>query len=110
MMRNRSLPGRVAMAPASRMSSLATASGLPAATASNAASTLGKDWIRNGGAMVLARRCSTFSLVVPALTATVLPDRLRQLEADEPDGTASLVPAMKKVGEKATDLARSSVA
>src|SRR6266404_7545871 len=46
------------------------------------------------------------SLVVPEVTTTVLPSRSRyELMRDE-RGTSSLVPAIKKIGEKETSLMR----
>ena len=48
-----------------------------------------------------------FSLVVPPVTATVLPFRSRKDLIGEPLATISLVPATKMVGEKATTFWRS---
>src|ERR1043166_9405032 len=47
------------------------------------------------------------SLVVPAVTTTVLPPRLRYERIGEPRFTRSLVPATKMIGEKATCCCRS---
>ena len=59
---------------------------------------------------ILKRRAISriaFSLVVPAVTTTVLPARLRYERIGEPCFTSSLVPATKMIGEKATCFCRS---
>ncbi len=48
-----------------------------------------------------------FSLVVPAVTTTVLPARLRYERIGEPRFTSSLMPETKMTGEKATCFCRS---
>ena len=54
-------------------------------------------------------RSRSASLVVPAVTATVLPARSRNELIGDPHLTITLVPATKMTGEKATRFCRSTL-